>query len=147
MTYKTSTGLRNHMLVTGSLKNALDGGSIKIYAGTEPATADASIGGATLLTTITISSGATGLSLDTVAASGVVTKPSGATWSGTNAASGTATFYRHVATGDDGTASTTQARIQGSVSSAGAEMNLSNPVLTSGATQTIDYYAINLPTF
>lgn len=147
MTYKTSTGLRNHMLVTGSLKSALDGGSIKIYAGAEPATADASLGAATLLSTITISSGATGLTMDTVAASGIVTKPVGAVWNGVNAASGTATFYRHVAAGDDGTASATQPRIQGSVSSAGAEMNLSNPVLASGATQTIDYYAVNLPTF
>ena len=40
MTIKTSTGLREHLAVTGSVKNALDGGLIKFYNGAIPATAD-----------------------------------------------------------------------------------------------------------
>lgn len=49
MTIKASTGLRNSMLVTGSLRSLLNGGRINIYAGAAPATADADLGGATLL--------------------------------------------------------------------------------------------------
>ena len=67
-------------------------------------------------------------------------------WSGVNAASGTATFYRHVAVGDDGTLSTSQARLQGTVGTAGAELNLSSVNLSNGATQTIDYYSVTQPT-
>ena len=67
-------------------------------------------------------------------------------WSGVNVATGTATFYRHVGAADDGTLSTTQPRIQGTVGTVGAELNLSSTSLTTGATQTIDYYSIALPT-
>lgn len=146
MTLKVSTGLRNGVLVTGSLKSLLAAGFLKIYAGTEPATADAALGSATLLTTISISSGGTGINLDTTASGGVVTKAPSETWSGTNAATGTASFFRFVAPGDDGTLSTTQVRMQGTVGLAGADMNLSSVTLTSAATQTIDYFTVSLPT-
>jgi hypothetical protein len=146
MTLKVSTGLRNAMLATSSLKAALNLGFIKIYTGTVPATADAALDGTnTLLTTISNGSTATGLTLD-VASGGVLPKTPAEVWSGLNANSGTASFYRHVAPGDDGTASTTQARLQGTVATAGAELNLTNPTLTSGQTQGIDYYSIVDPT-
>jgi hypothetical protein len=145
MTLKASTGLRNKILDTGSLKSTMALGFINIYAGTVPADADASIGSATLLCTISNNSTGTGLTLDTAAA-GVLPKTSSETWSGVNAASGTASFYRHVAVGDDGTASTTQARLQGSVATSGAELNLTSTALSSGATQNVDFYSINLPT-
>lgn len=142
---KVSTGLRNKLLDTGSLKATMDLGSVKIYAGTVPASADDALGSATLLCTITQNSTATGISLDTAAVGGVIAKAA-EVWSGTNVASGTATFFRHVATGDDGTSSTTQARIQGTVGTAGADLNISSVSLTSGATQTIDFYNVALPT-
>lgn len=146
MTFKVSTGARNKMLDTGSLKTLLNLGSIKIYAGPVPADADAALDPAnTLLCTVTNASGATGLTLG-VAAEGVLTKAEGEVWSGVNAASGTATFYRHVAAGDDGTLSTTQVRLQGAIGLAGAEMNLSSTALVAAATQTIDYYVVGLPT-
>ena len=47
MALKASTGLRNAMMTTGSLKSRLDLGFIKIYAGTVPATADDTLGSAT----------------------------------------------------------------------------------------------------
>jgi hypothetical protein len=145
MTLYVSTGLRNKLLDTGSLKSIFNLGFIKIYAGTVPADADASIGAATLLCTISNNSTGTGITFAASAASGAISKNSGETWSGTNAASGTASFYRHVAAGDDGTLSTTQARIQGLVSTAGADLNLSSVALTSAATQTIDNYSAALP--
>jgi hypothetical protein len=147
MALKLSTGLRNKLLDTGSLKSTFAAGFIKIYAGTVPADADSSIGSATLLCTISVSSSGTGINFATSASGGSISKASGETWSGVNAATGTATFYRHVAVGDDGTSSTTQARMQGLVGTAGAELNLTSVSLNSGATQAIDYYTVALPTF
>lgn len=143
MALQVSTGLRNAMLAGSSLKAALALGSIKIYSGAPPATADAAVTG-TLLTTIKVNSGATGLSMDAAAIDGVLSKAA-EVWSGTNAATGVAGYYRHVGASDDGTLSTTQPRLQGRVATSGAELNLSSTSLTSGATQTIDYYSIALP--
>ena len=147
MALKASTGLRNKLLDTGSLKSILAAGFIKIYAGTIPASADDAIpGGATLLCTISINSTGTGINFDTAAVGGTLSKAPGEVWSGVNAAGGTATFYRHVEAADDGTASTTQARLQGTVGTAGAELNLSSVNLVNGATQTVDYYSVTQPT-
>jgi hypothetical protein len=145
MTLKVSTGLRNGLLATGSLKSQLALGFIKIYAGAVPADADASIGAATLLTTISVNSTGTGISFDAAAAAGTLAKAPAEVWSGVNVAAGTASFYRHVAPADDGTASSTAPRLQGAVAVAGAEMNLSSVALTNGATQTLDYYTVSLP--
>lgn len=146
MTIKASTGLRNGTLATGSLRSLLNGGRINIYAGAEPATADADLGGATLLCAVTVNSTGTGINFDTAASGGVLQKAPGEVWSGVNAATGVASFYRHVAAGDAGDASTTAARLQGTIGIAGADLNLSSTSLTSGATQTIDYYSVALPT-
>ena len=141
---KFSTGLRNKMLDANPFRTVMALGNVKIYAGAEPATADAAVTG-TLLTTITVASGATGLSFAAAAVNGVIAKAV-ETWSGTNAASGTASFYRHVAVADDGLLSTTQARIQGNIAVAGADLNISNVNLVAAATQTIDSYNVALPT-
>ncbi len=147
MTLKASTGLRNAMLVTGSLRATMSLGFIKIYAGAVPADADASIGAATLLCTISNNSSGTGLTLESaVAAAGVAEKTIAEVWSGVNGNTGTATFFRYVAPGDDGTLSTSQPRLQGSVGVSGAELNLSSVSLTSAATQTIDFFNIAQPT-
>lgn len=146
MTLKASTGLRNKLLDTGSLRSILDLGSLKMYSGTVPASADDALGSATLLTTITNDSTATGLTMDAAAVAGVLAKASAEVWSGVNVASGTATFYRHVAVGDTGVSSTTQARVQGTIALAGADMNLTSTTLANGATQTVDFYTLNLPT-
>jgi hypothetical protein len=57
MTLRLSSGLRNMMLNGHSLKGCLGGGKLKIYTGSQPATADAAPTG-TLLCTITDASGA-----------------------------------------------------------------------------------------
>ena len=145
MAVKVSTGLRNKILDTGSLKSRLALGFIKIYSGAAPATADAAVTG-TLLCTISVSSGGTGLTFDTAAAAGVLAKNTGETWSGVNAATGTAGYYRFSAAGDTGVLSTTEERIQGTVGLAGADLNLSSVSLTATVTQTIDYYVATLPT-
>ena len=153
MALRISTGLRDALLDTGSLKTTLDGGFIHIYSGTPPATPDDAITG-TLLATIYSDGGAgpTGLNFAASAASGVIQKAAGETWDNStagNIASGTATHYLHVASAEsDGTAigaSTTAPRILGSVALAGADMDLANTSLTAGQTQSINFYSIALP--
>lgn len=147
MAFQISTGLSNKLLDTGSLRTIMNLGFIKIYAGTPPADADAAIGSATLLTTISNNATATGLTLAATAAARTIAKNGAETWSGVNAASGEAAFFRYVAPGDTGAASTTEPRIQGTVGVAGADMNLSSINLTSGATQALDFANFTLPTF
>lgn len=158
MALKLSTALRNSLLAGNSLQGSFASHVIRIYSGTEPADADASLGSAVLLCTITkdgstATNGTESLTFN-APASGVLSKLTGSVWQGVNGATGVATFYRHVSRTDTGAALTnmastanTECRIQGSIATAGAELNLSNTTLTSGATQTIDYYTINLPSF
>ncbi len=147
MALQASTGLRNQLLDTNPLKTILNLGFIKIYAGTVPASADAALGSATLLCTVSNNSTGTGLTFATSASGGVIAKNSSEVWSGVNAASGTAAFYRHVTPSDDGTLSTTQPRLQGLIGTAGADMNLSSVSLVASATQTIDFYTVSEPTY
>jgi len=146
MAIKASTGLRNAVLASNPLRTALAGGQIRMYAGPVPASADEAIGAATLLSTITVNSTGTGINFDAAASGGVIQKAPGEVWSGVNVAGGGATFYRHVLPADDGSLSTTAPRLQGTIGVAGADLNLSSTTLTAGATQTIDYYSVALPT-
>jgi hypothetical protein len=86
------------------------------------------------------------LGLDVAAATGVISKNIDI-WSGVNLATGTAGYFRLVTSSDTGILSTTDKRLQGNISTAGAEMNLSNLNLTLGATLTIDSFSITLPAF
>lgn len=147
MAIKLSTGLRNAMLGSSDLASALDSGFIKIYAGTAPTSADDAITEShTLLCTISVSGNGTGVTMDPPV-SGVIGKNTGEVWSGTNVASGTASFYRHVGDDDTAASSTTEPRIQGSVALAGGDMNMTSVALSSGAVQTLDYYTVALPTY
>lgn len=69
MTLRFSPALQNFIAENGSWKDALDNGSINIYTGTQPATADLAASG-TLLATITSSSGAL---TSEIKATGVIT--------------------------------------------------------------------------
>jgi len=147
---KASTGLRNYMLDNASFKDALDDGVMRLYAGTVPATADASVGAATLLCEITDNDqglgAGQGIDFETNAVDGVLTKETSQIWSGTNVDSGTATFFRVETQADDGSMSTTNPRVQGTISTAGADLNLSDPDLVDTELQTIDYFSIAIPT-
>ena len=73
MTVKSSTGLRNHLMGTGSFKSGMSGGSIRIFAGPAPADADAAETG-TLLCVVTNNGTGTGLTFAAAAANGVLPK-------------------------------------------------------------------------
>lgn len=153
MSLKLSTVLRNEMLkasgksfdgaINGTTATIGVGSYINIYKGTEPVV-DASLASLTsdLLCTIRNTTGTAGdYNCNFVAPTvGTLTKDSDI-WTGVNAASGTATYFRLVY-GANGVAG---AWIQGDVSTSGAVLNISNPALTSGAAQNVDYFSLTLP--
>lgn len=143
MIYK-STGMRDQLLVTGSFKSIFDAGFIKIYSGAVPANADATLGAAVLLCTISNNATGTGLTFNPAASGGVLTKTTGEVWSGVVGTSGTASFYRLVTPTDSGLDSTTDARLQGAVGMAGSDINLTSVSLVAAAVQPLDYYAVNM---
>lgn len=148
MTIKASTGLRNKLLDTNPFKTIFNLGFLNIYAGPEPATADAALVGGThtLLCAISNNNTATGITFAASASSGAITKNLSETWSKAAVATGTAAFFRLVAAGDTGASSTTEARVQGSVGTSGADLNLTTVSLVSATIYTVDSFSITLPT-
>lgn len=146
MSLKISTGVRDHLLVTGSLKAAVDGGVIRVYNGPIPATADAALSGNTLLVTISNNDAGTGITMNAASASGVLGKNSAEVWSGTVVANGTPTFYRFSSLTDDFLLSTTAKRVQGTAGSAGFDLNFANTTFVTGEVKRVDTYDIAQPT-
>ena len=130
---------------------------LRIFSGTPPTTADAAEtdSGGKLLLVITEPSYAA-LTFDT-AADGILAKSANA-WSGTagdtDAGTGssattkitsgteTATWFRYCSksdTGSDDTSSKSRPRLQGSIATAGAELELSSTSITFGASHTVTY--------
>lgn len=149
MTIKVSTGLRNSMLDTESFKASLDDGYMRIYGGAEPASAD-DAESATVLVDITDASqvlgAGTGIDFAASAAAGVLSKDGVQVWSGVISTGGTATHFRLLEQADGGGSSSTDKRVQGSIGTAGADLNLSSVALVATATQTIDAFSVTLPT-
>lgn len=146
MGMKISTGLAKAMLDTGSFSASLSGMKLKIYSGTEPATADAALGAAVLLCTVSDAGGAGALSFEAAAVGNALSKLSSQTWSGTNVASGTASFCRLELASDTGASSSSEVRVQGDVGVAGKFLNLSSISLTAAAVQTVDSLSVTMPT-
>lgn len=72
----------------------------------------------------------------------------GQTWSGTNAATGTAGYFRlYGSTSDAGALDSagTQLRMDGAISSSGAELNFNSTAFVSGATTTIPTFTATVP--
>lgn len=152
---QVSTGLRDYLMQTGSLKSAMNGAKLYIYAGTVPDSPDDALTDQTLLCTITVSGGGTGVTLGTPtsdANSTTIPKASGEAWQGTisNAGGLTATFFRMTGTGvvadsPPSASSTTALRLQGTVSEGAGDLILSETTLVDAATQDIDFFNISLP--
>jgi hypothetical protein len=142
MALKLSTGLRDGMLDTSPFKTLLDASRVKIYSGVAPASADAAEG--TLLVSIGSDAGDTHCHFVAAAVSGVLSKAADI-WSGVASATGTASYFRMVVNTDTGVLSTTEIRMQGSVGTTGADINMSSVSIVSGATQTIDTWDQTMP--
>ena len=66
-------------------------------------------------------------------------------WSGVGRANGTAGYFRLVTLGDGGLLSTTDIRIQGTISTSGGDLNMSSLNIALCATQTIDAFPLTFP--
>jgi len=143
MSFKITGKIRDEAL--NAMKAQLDGGYVRIYQGTVPATTGAAVDSADLLVTISESGTATGINFDTAASGGVISKASGEVWIGTIIKSGTATFYRFSPTGDAGGDDDTIPRLQGTVGVINADLLLSDADLVLSDDQRIDYYSVGMP--
>lgn len=108
-------------------------GTIKIYSGTQPATADTGIGGSTLLATFTLGSPGFG-----GAVSGVITL-AGTPLTVAASATGTAGWFRMATSGGS-------TILDGSVSTSGAQINLNTTSITNGVNVSITSGTITMPT-
>jgi len=152
MALRLSDAMRNHMLETSSVEAALALGFLIIYSGSQPASAnDAATG--VRLATIAVSDGAVGLTFDTIATAGTLPKAVAETWNGTAGATGTAGWFRFEEL--DVNKATTEAsadaggagdkRVDGSIAVSGADLNMSNVSVVSGATQTVTSFNVIMP--
>jgi len=136
----------------GSLKDVFKDGILRIYSGTQPTNADTAFAG-TLLLSVTAASGAfvagafgNGLEFG-AAATGAISK-NAEVWSGAAAASGTSGWFRLMANATDASgASTSLPRVDGSIGTSGADLNMSSTTITSGQTYTIDTFTLTLPSY
>ena len=114
-------------------------------------TCTATVTGATTasLTAVETTPNAFGLKFETYAgiASGIIEKDSGQVWSGVCVATGTAGYYRLQgdSTVDTGGLSTTLPRLQGTISTANADMNMTSINKVVGATETVQSASWTLP--
>lgn len=157
MATQISLALRNALLVGSSVKEELDGGFIYIFAGAVPASADAALDMATEHTqlvkiaadAVPVDDGVTGITFEAAAVNGALPKESTETWVGkvhfvgadaadAGVAPLTATFFRICGAGDDGRAAGTAStpRIQGTINTAGAELNVTTVALDDNGTNT-----------
>ncbi len=105
-----STGFKDALLDGTDVTTMFDGGELRIYSGTQPASADATEGSGTLL--ITVDLPATN-AFAALASSGQIAKSG--TWSDPATASGTATWFRLYDSAVTTGASTTAVRMDGTV--------------------------------
>jgi hypothetical protein len=84
MALQFSTGLKDSVLVTGSLRAALTNGKLQIYTGTPPASADAAVTGTLLNTYTDTDSGSFDLTFESSTSNGSLVKTAAQTWSGTS---------------------------------------------------------------
>lgn len=145
MSLKVSTGLANAMLSGSSFRQALNGMVLRVYAGTEPTSADASIGSATLLVTFTDGGAGGALEFEANAVGGVLEKSTSQVWQGEAVATGQATFCRLVLPADTDGNSNTAVRLQGDVGVAGKFLNITSTSISNGAVQRCGAFAIAQP--
>jgi len=104
-----------------------NGGALRIYSGSQPATAATAISGQTLLAELTLGNPAFGAAANGVATANSITADSSAN------ATGTAAFFRVVSSGGTGL-------WDGSVGTSGADLNLDSVSLVSGGNVSVSSF-------
>jgi len=134
----------------GSMSDLFRNSVLDIYSGVQPTDADQGETG-TKLVSITLSSGAftdgladSGINFDEAVA-GVLSKDDDEVWSGSGLANGTAGWFRLYDNDHMTGISTTGVRLDGSIATSGAQMNLSNTAITAGGTTTVDSVNLTMP--
>jgi len=141
----TNSSVLTPMTMTGGMREVFRHGFINIYSGPQPLTADTGATG-TLLGTVTVNDGGTGLTFD-IATTNVLSKAVAETWKCHGLAVGTAGWFRfYPAGGNPAILSTSEARLDGSTASSGADMNISNISFAVGAPCTVDTFSYTQPT-
>jgi hypothetical protein len=137
----------------GSLKDIMRDGVLRIYSGAQPSSPDNAVSG-TLLIEVSVDAGAfahgafaNGLEFG-APSSGQISKGAGETWQDQGLANGTAGWFRFCGNpSDTGAASTSLPRLDGSVGTSGADLNMSSTSVVSGSTYTIDTLTLTLPEY
>jgi hypothetical protein len=142
---KVSTGYREAVAITGSIRAALNNGLVRIYSGPVPASADAALGSAVLMNEISAGGTGTPGTLEPTAPGGVISKSAAENWTGNNLVGGTPSFFRYVLAGDAGDASATAVRLQGTAGGIGNDMVITALPLVAGAPQAFDLFQLVVP--
>ena len=138
----------------GSFKDIFRDGTIRVYSGSQPADADTAVSG-TLLLEFSVDAGSytqgtftNGLEFGD-SSSGAISKSASETWQDAGIASGTAGWFRLCANPtDDGSASTTLPRIDGTVgTTSSSELVIGTTAIVAGRTYTIDTFTFTLPEY
>jgi hypothetical protein len=134
----------------GSISDLFRNGVLDIYAGPQPSDADTGEAG-TKLVSITLSSGAfvadaaaNGINFDETS-SGVLSKNADEVWSGEGLDDGTAGWFRLYDNSYTTGSSASAIRLDGSVATSGAQLNLSNTSISTGGTTTVDTAELTMP--
>jgi flagellin-like hook-associated protein FlgL len=140
MAIRLSPGLANFLARTGNLKEALSTGFIYFFSGTQPAGAHLAASGTLLAVISADGAGTTGLTLVDGDDTGQVKKDAAQDWEGDGIAAGTAGWYRYqeLDTNEATTrtnalaASTITKRVDGSIATSGADLNVTNTTVAVG---------------
>lgn len=116
---------------------------ISIYTGSQPASADDPPSGTKLVDITTAGSGDFDLEFEE-AEDGHITKKLNATWSGTAVAAGTAGWFRLYTVGDSEASSEEDCRLDGAISTSGAELIMADPVIENNSVQTISVFKLTI---
>ncbi|WP_025915526.1 hypothetical protein [Herminiimonas sp. CN] len=151
MTIRLSMGARNSLAGPKGFGATFEAGVIYVYSGPQPLSADNPVAG-TLLGIVTKDAAAfvagtptNGLSF-AVPVMGVVSKQPADNWKFIGLADGTAGWFRLMGNAYDALgASTTLSRLDGSVGTSGADLNLSNINVVVGSPNTIDIFQYEFP--
>ena len=150
--YKLSSGARQSLL--DAYKNTFNDGVIRVYSGVAPASPDDAETG-TLLAEITVDGAAftpgmpgAGLSFDVItheSGQSVLAKTASENWMGTGLAQGQAGYFRMYDNNRVTGESTTAKRIQGTVGTANADLQLASVNIVAGVPVTVNNLTIVQP--
>ena len=142
---KYSTAIREGLAIVGPMRTLLDAFYIRVYSGTIPASADASLASAVLMLEVSVGGMGDPLTLEPTAPGGLLTKSASENWTGNVIVGGTPSFFRIEKDTDTGNQSTTEIRIQGSCGSLGNDLVITALPLVESTPQAFELFQMAIP--